>query len=640
MHEILSAGNTSVTVRSTGHFDLACGPLTLHDCRPVIRLNHAEIAPPNWQMQAGRDEITLAGGNLIGLWKLRFRKITTPRGTPGIGIRMDARLHAPCDHLEFAPLSVPEIPLSHFFGMGAKMGGAVSIQLPQPGSRNFEAAHLAVLSRGNAHLFCSLPLRQPHPARITGRAVDGAVHDFAWRFNCDHLDWTEVDSGEIRFLATAQPYAEMTRWSDENTAGHKDLATLPPCGWNSWDYYRWTITEEEVLRNAEFIARDPVLSKHIKRIIVDDGWQYCYGEWDANPLFPNGMAYLARELTRMDFEPGLWFAPTIVEPHARIAQLDGDMLGLSEGGQPCLAYECMRRVGFVLDPTVPKSRQFLHETFDRYAAIGYRYFKLDFMAATLKAAQFHDRSVPRADIPRLIVQTVREAVAGRAEILGCNYLFCGGDEFVDSVRVGGDIHALWDCIRHNVVSVAGMAHTNRRLFINDPDFALARCEETSDDPDLKRLKPCMVFTPADAAYQAGADMVLAGGTTMEMQVLLSILVVNGGAINCSDNLPKLNGCGLELIRRTVAATPGEAGIPLDLFRREHAAEWLQKCGDTWRVLLINWEDRPASRYFDPAAHGINVSGATDFWNDTPLELDAGVLRRELAPHSCCFAVLR
>ena len=141
-----------------------------------------------------------------------------------------------------------------------------------------------------------------------------------------------------------------------------------------------TITEQEVLENARFIARDPVLSRYVKRIIVDDGWQYCYGEWEANSLFPSGMESLAGELSSMGFEPGLWIAPSIVEPHARIAQIDSGMLGCGDNGLPCLCYECMRRVGFVLDPTQEKVRKFLFDLFSRYSAMGYRHFKLDFLA--------------------------------------------------------------------------------------------------------------------------------------------------------------------------------------------------------------------------------------------------------------------
>ena len=50
------------------------------------------------------------------------------------------------------------------------------------------------------------------------------------------------------------------------------------------------------MKNAEFIANDPVLKQHVKRIIVDDGWQYCYGEWEANSLFPQGMKWLAGKI--------------------------------------------------------------------------------------------------------------------------------------------------------------------------------------------------------------------------------------------------------------------------------------------------------------------------------------------------------
>ena len=68
------------------------------------------------------------------------------------------------------------------------------------------------------------------------------------------------------------------------------------------------------------------------------------------------MEYLATEIKKMGFEAGLWFAPTIVEPHARIAQLDYDMLAKGKSGEPCLVYSCMERYGFVLDPTQQKVR--------------------------------------------------------------------------------------------------------------------------------------------------------------------------------------------------------------------------------------------------------------------------------------------
>ncbi|MBS1371109.1 MAG: hypothetical protein HPZ91_14250 [Lentisphaeria bacterium] len=106
-----------------------------------------------------------------------------------------------------------------------------------------------------------------------------------------------------------------------------------------------------MLENARFIAADPVLSKHVRRIIVDDGRQYCCGEWEANHLFPSGMKTPAAELRKMNFDAGLWFAPALAEPHSRIAQTGTEMLAAGESGLPCLGFECMRRHAFLLDPT-------------------------------------------------------------------------------------------------------------------------------------------------------------------------------------------------------------------------------------------------------------------------------------------------
>ncbi|UKI31960.1 MAG: hypothetical protein L6W00_30460 [Lentisphaeria bacterium] len=148
----------------------------------------------------------------------------------------------------------------------------------------------------------------------------------------------------------------------------------------------------------------------------------------------------------MGFEPGLWVVPSIAEPHARISQyLPDEMMLLGKNGHACLAFSCMRRYGFVLDPTVEKSRNFIRNVFDRYAEMGYRYFKLNFLCSTLCAAQFHDRTVPGTDIVRMNRPVCgAEGINDRAMLLGCNYPYCAGNRYVSSVRVGADIHSIWE----------------------------------------------------------------------------------------------------------------------------------------------------------------------------------------------------
>ncbi|MCQ2397531.1 MAG: alpha-galactosidase, partial [Lentisphaeria bacterium] len=487
------------------------------------------------------------------------------------------------------------------------------------------------------HFVFTAPLRSTAFPEFRGKAEKN-LSEFAIACVLHNVSITEIDTGDICVFAANDPQGALEEWADEN-ATRRNPPICKEYGWNSWDYYRWTITEEEVLENARFIASDPVLSKKIKRIIVDDGWQYCYGVWEPNPLFPHGMKYLAEQITALGFEPGLWFAPTVIEPQCPIAQLDGDMLALSEGGQPTLAFRCMERRGFLLDPTVPKARDFIRKTFEKYVEMGFKYFKLDFMGTTLNARRFHDESVPRSEIQRLIVKAVAEGVRGRAKILGCNYIFGAGNEFVDDVRVSSDIHSRWDSVVDNAVATAVNAHTNGRLWRNDPDFSVIRGRDTSDDPDLYRLKCYAVYTLPEDEYKPIYDFALSDLSLEQAEVSLSMVVMAAGAINLSDKLTRLNAKGVDLLRRLVSAPVGETGVALDQFESERPSLWLQKVdGRFARALLINWTDKEKTLEIDLARHGIDATEAKDFWRDVPIAISDGVLKATLPPTSCRLAV--
>ena len=412
-------------------------------------------------------------------------------------------------------------------------------------------------------------------------------------------------------------------------------------GWNSWDYYRWTITEDEVLKNAEFIASDPVLSKHVKRIIIDDGWQYCYGEWEPNPFFKSGMDTLARNLRKMGFVPGLWICPGIAEPHSLIAQWQTDWLAMSEGGDPCLSFACMMRYGFILDPTVPAVKKWLFDLFTRYADMGYGYFKTDFLMPVTKAPRYH-RDIPRGQVIRELMTPITDAIRDKADLLGCGYDYNGGCDIVRMVRAGSDIHSTWNNAKNNAVSVAARFWASNRVWVTDPDFCVCRGPETANDPDLGRLRCLYVgVKPEETRREAwpgvpwsfGFDTILAG----EAECLLSIALMNGGAINLSDKLYVLNDCGLDLVRRTVSAARGSAPTPVDLFESDRASKWFQTIPGGCRVLLVNWEDNEAELSLDLAPFGVNASSARNFWTDETIAVNGNVLRATLRPHSCLMA---
>ncbi len=548
----------------------------------------------------------------------------------GIKIYSRAVLEKVTEMFRFNILCLPAMKIDHYFGCGPKMGRAQLIKFPAGAETQIFSCHNVVLTSDKVNAVISSPLNQRYENFMTACAGGEWLTQFKFTFEVRHCDDTELIFDPVS-IGCGDGIELLREYGRDNVETERDLSAPPEYGWNSWDYYRWIITEDEVLKNAQFIANDPVLKKYIKRIIIDDGWQYCYGEWEANSLFPSGMKSMADKLSGMGFEPGLWFAPSIIEPHCRIAQWDQDMLAMSEGGQPCACFQCMKRYGFVLDPTVKKTQDHLRALFDRYAGMGYRYFKLDFLAATTQAARFHDRSVSRSQIIRRLLAPIVEGINGRAEILGCNYHFSNGNSFASSVRIGGDIHAKWGNICANTRSVASMFWANKVLWHNDPDFAVCRGPETSNDPDLKRLNALSVYVTADKAYDPMYDYYLADVSADEAEVLLSLDIMAAGAINLSDNLPLLNERGLQMLRKVVSAEQGETAIPLDLFESELPVYWLQKTSAGHRLLIVNWQDSAAELPVDWARIGVKPSQARDFWSgavETPAD------KVMLEAHSC------
>ena len=625
----LKYGAIVFSVDQGGNFGFRCGNVVVTGCRPELIIDDARVVS-DVRICRTEDGIRLEGLAFQGNWMLDIRAAETPSGHKGIALRMEVRLASCARAFSFAPFAGGNVRLEHYLGSGRAGGHAESIVFPAL-KRRFISYYAAMLSRGGDHLYCAAPLSGAALPEFHGESGE-LLTGFSLRFSFLHETLTNVDSGNILILGGDDPFTLMEEYAGISCTRRPDFSTPPACGWNSWDYYRWTITEEEGLANADFIAHDPVLARRIRRIVIDDGWQYCYGEWEANPLFPHGMEYLARELTKMGFEPGLWFAPILAEPQSRIAQKETQMLGMSEGGQPCLAFECMRRNAFILDPTRQEVCNWISALFDRYAAMGYRYFKLDFMQRVLNIRKFHNPTIPRADLQRRIIEAAAHGIAGRAQLLGCNYLFAGGNGAVDQVRIGADIHARWDHICQNAVSIAANWHLNRILWWNDPDFALARTVCNHRDPELNRLRAHVVYVEPDDPLTPDKDRALVTMEPAQAEVLLSLVLVSGGVCNLSDKLPALEESELAMLYRILQAEPGGAGRPLDLFSAEIPSLWHQKTQHGNRLLFINWGDESATRFLEPGQFGICSRKAHDFWSDEYFSPVPKMLT--IAPRSC------
>lgn len=603
---------------------------------PFAEVDGKAVTKLRWKSSATRkNEWTARNGQ--GVWKLRLKNAPANFQVEAV---LECRLPKLPQEVRLMPIRFEKFSADHVVLHGRKMGSCHSHVLGRGTKVELPSNFLIAVTKGATTLQLSHPLVQGDISTFSGQAVGKQVEDLSAVTLFAPCKSKTLRSAPVTINASRQGHDLMINWA-EAQVGDRPLQPAPQeSGWNSWDYYRWTITEDEVYKNAELIASDAVLSKHIKRIIVDDGWQYCYGEWEANHMFPSGMQKLARNLNKMGFESGLWFAPTIAELHSFMAQLHPEILTVGAAGIPCCAFNCMERKGFLLDPTHPKVQAYWDELFRRYAGYGYRYFKLDFLAWTVKARTFTDPKAEPGQLMRYIIDPIRKAVGSKSRILGCNFSFDGGLGLADDVRISSDIHANWGAIKENVSAIAARFWAHQRFWNNDPDFALCRGEETSNDPNLHQLKPALPWVRPEnpnPRHEAGFEYMssLVDMTKKEAEILLSLVITAGGAMNLSDNLPRLNAAGLRLLRKAVQAEKGNAAVPLDLFRAQYPEYWVQKLSSgTHRVLLINWSERSKTLQLDLAKLNVPFGKIRNFWTNEAVVVKGGKLSVTLAPHSC------
>lgn len=62
--------------------------------------------------------------------------------------------------------------------------------------------------------------------------------------------------------------------NNEEMATFRTWAMTPPMGWNSWDCYYSSVTEKEVLQNAQYLVDNDLVKYGWEYVVVDIRW-YC-----------------------------------------------------------------------------------------------------------------------------------------------------------------------------------------------------------------------------------------------------------------------------------------------------------------------------------------------------------------------------
>jgi hypothetical protein len=239
-------------------------------------------------------------------------------------------------------------------------------------------------------------------------------------------------------------------------------------GWCSW-YDRTTrIDGAHISGVIQTIAENPnIFGKGV--IQIDDGYQKMDGDWSGNDKFPGGMEGVAQRIREAGCVPGIWIAPLTLNPKHPFVQANPDALQTTAQGIAYLSNPNQFHPdgGRWLDPSHPKSREFLRQIILDACARGYSYLKIDFNGI---GSRFSDPTKTRLQVYRELYALYRQAAGDQTYIVAClgspNRGVIG---YADAARVGPDSHpaAFARCLK----SVLRFQTYNEVWWHNDPDVS-------------------------------------------------------------------------------------------------------------------------------------------------------------------------
>ncbi len=410
------------------------------------------------------------------------------------------------------------------------------------------------------------------------------------------------------------------------------VGETPPQGWCSWTAFYQDLTEEDVLRQVDWLERhrDKV---PVKVVQVDDGWEQAVGDWRANERFPHGMARLAEEIRQSGFRPGLWLAPFIVHPRSQLAKAHPEWLLQDEHGRPVNAGYGWGDFCSGLDLSLPEVQDWLRRLISTITEEwGYTYLKLDFLYAAALPARRRRPDLTRAQVLRRGLEIIREVAGEETFLLGCGCPLGPAVGLVDAMRIGTDVAPNWrprqglitplvrgdptfpstaGCLRNTLTR----SWMHRRLWLNDPDALILRRADSR-------------LTPA------------------EVRSLVTVAALSGGCWMLGDDLPSLEDERQLWAALGLPPHRGKVYVP-DLLQREVPEQVVLERSGPWGqgrlVALFNWGERPAERTLKVTSLGMPTDRTChghEFWSGSYFRSQDGEVRFVLEPHGCAVFLLR
>ncbi len=263
-----------------------------------------------------------------------------------------------------------------------------------------------------------------------------------------HVRLVSGDAGEQVAAVAGQPVAGeswelglgssltqmLTSWGKAIPSRRATHPLAPLRGWNSW-YQLWDKVDEQAVRgNAALVketfaysASDPFY------VVVDDGWQNKWGEWEPNAKFPSGISGLVADLHAGGFKAGVWLAPLLVQEDSTLVTDHPDWFV-----QGAVYDHALHGPMRVLDVTNTEAAAHLTDVITTLKGWGLDFLKIDFLfAGTYEGARA--KPVTGMEAYAEALRLIRQAAGDDLVIAAVGAPPIASFPYVDGWRLGGDI---------------------------------------------------------------------------------------------------------------------------------------------------------------------------------------------------------
>jgi Melibiase len=427
-----------------------------------------------------------------------------------------------------------------------------------------------------------------------------------------------------------------------------------PIVWSSWTSYYAAVTEQDMVRNTDWMA------EHLKRygleyVVLDDGYdRRPEGHaWTTNwntTTFPHGAEWLTHYIHSKGFKAGLWLVPNAttvaLKEHPNWYLYDKQGKVLRDYDTPAL------------DSTNPHTAEHLKSLFTTLDGMGFDYYKFDgesalpLYAPGVDKSRLHSPSIDFVENFRERMRVIRGTIGPNRFIEECpagTPLNAIG--YVDSYFNGEDVYNNWQGMHALFSSITNNLFLNHMVMYVMPGEGLELGEPMTLEQAASR-RPAITLKEE----RGREDPATGFGTTIEeARTLVTWVALTGVVYPLASVMPELPPARLQLLQATMPTLPI---TPVDLYSRGSDSSWdkfkhvqaesyihhypevldlkINQAAGVYDVVAdTNWRNEATERHLDFNALGLTADAklvAFDFWKQQPVGVYSSGMDLEIGPH--------